>query len=139
MNIKPLSPNFIIPQKSSEKAGAFDLFMPESGQISGNPTIIPLGFATAIPENHIGLMFPRSGCGTKFGVELTNTCGIIDSDYRGEWKASLKTKDSKIFTWSRGDRVLQFLIVPVADIILNVTDTLDDTRRGAGGFGSTGK
>ena len=138
MRIKKIHPNFVMPVKSTERAGAFDIYMPEFGYASGRVTKVPLGFAAEIPENHVALIFPRSGCGSKYGVELNNTCGVIDSDYRGEWIANIRTKDGHYFEWAAKDRVLQFLIVPVADVTLELVDQLDITQRGMGGFGSTG-
>jgi dUTP pyrophosphatase len=64
---------------------------------------------------------------------------VIDSDYRGEWKAALRTKSGIPFGWEAGDRILQFMIVPIADVSLELVDSLDETDRGAGGFGSSGK
>lgn len=140
MRIKSLHPNFIKPIKSTKGAGAFDIYMPELGNIEGpNPSKVNLGFAAEVPEGHVALIFPRSGTGSKHGVELNNTCGIIDSDYRGSWIANIRTKSGNYFGWEAGDRVLQFLIVPVANVELELSDELDDTERGSGGFGSSGK
>ena len=140
MRIKQIHPNFKMPIKSTQGAGAFDIFMPESGSVFGdNPTPVPLGFAAKVPDGHVALIFPRSGVGTKHGLELNNTCGIIDSDYLGEWKAFLRTKSGKHFSWNTDDRVLQFLIVPVAEVSLEISDDLGESERGTGGFGSTGK
>ena len=140
MRIKSLHPNFIMPAKSTIGAGAYDIFMPTDGLASGdNPTFVPLGFAAEVPENHVALLLPRSGCGSKFGVELNNTCGVIDADYRGEWVAAIHTKSGDLFKWHQGDRILQFLIVPVANVELRLVQKLDDTARGNGGFGSSGK
>lgn len=140
MRIKKLHHNFILPIKSTERAGAFDVYMPEPGSVSGHsPGLVGLGFATEVPVGHVALILPRSSAGSKYGVELNNTCGVIDSDYRGEWKASIKTKSGAHFSWESGDRLLQFLIIPVADIQLELVDELDTTERGTGGFGSTGK
>lgn len=139
MRIKSLHPNFKLPIKSTEGAGAFDIFMPEAGSVSGEyPTVVPLGFAAEVPEGHVALLLPRSGVGAKFGVELNNTCGVIDSDYRDEWKAFIRTKNGEHFSWNSGDRVLQFLIVPVANVSLELAEELNITDR-KGGFGSTGK
>ena len=139
MQIKAIHHNFVMPIKGTEKAGAFDIYMPEPGAVSNNGTkMVNLGFAAAVPEGHVALLLPRSGVGSKYGVELNNTCGVIDSDYRGEWKASVKTKGG-LFRWDTEDRVLQFLIVPVADVQLELVDELGETKRSDGGFGSTGK
>ena len=140
MRLKPMHHNFIMPIKSTTGAGAFDIHMTVSGNISGQfPNMIGLGFAAEVPAGHVALILPRSGTGAKYGVELNNTCGVIDSDYRGEWKAALRTKNGIMFNWEAGERVLQFLIVPVADVELELSTELDDTERGSGGFGSSGK
>ena len=140
MRIKQIHPKFKLPIKSTQGAGAFDIYMPESGSVLGNvPTPVPLGFAAKVPDGHVALIFPRSGVGTRDGLELNNTCGIIDSDYLGEWKAFLRTKSGKHFSWNADDRVLQFLIVPVSNETLELTDDLGESSRGSGGFGSTGK
>ena len=140
MRIKQIHLNFKMPIKSTQGAGAFDIFMPESGSVfRDNPTPVPLGFAAKVPDGHVALIFPRSGVGTKHGLELNNTCGIIDSDYLGEWKAFLRTKSGKHFSWNADDRVLQFLIVPVSNEVLELAEDLGESSRGSGGFGSTGK
>jgi len=139
MDIQSLHQAFIMPTKASDKAGAFDIFMPEAGVATGLSQLVGLGFAAAVPDGHVALLLPRSSAGAKHGVELNNTCGVIDSDYRGEWKAAIRTKNKVPFSWAAGDRVLQFLVVPIANISLNQVDSLDETARGEGGFGSTGK
>lgn len=140
MRIKQIHSKFKLPIKSTQGAGAFDIYMPESGSVFGNvPTPVPLGFAAKVPDGHVALIFPRSGVGTRDGLELNNTCGIIDSDYLGEWKAFLRTKSGEHFSWNADDRVLQFLIVPVSNETLELTDDLGESSRGSGGFGSTGK
>lgn len=140
MRIKPLHPNFVMPVKSTDGAGAFDIYMPEAGAVSGHlGKKIPLGFAAEVPAGHVALILPRSGVGAKHGLELNNTCGVIDSDYRGEWIASLKTKSGTTFRWETEERLLQFLVVPVANLTLELADELTNTDRGSGGFGHTGK
>lgn len=139
MLIKPLHPNFSMPTKGTQLAGAFDIYMPEDGAIAWDESEkVGLGFAAEVPEGHVALILPRSGEGSKFGLELNNTCGVIDSDYRGEWIATLRTKNGEKYEWKQGQRCLQFLIVPVADVTLELTDELSSTKRGVGGFGSTG-
>lgn len=139
MQIQSLHPAFIMPTKASEKAGAYDIYMPEAGTADGTSRMFGLGFATAIPDGYVALLLPRSSMGAKHGLELNNTCGVIDSDYRGEWKAALRTKSGLPISWESGDRVLQFLIVPVATVRLELVESLDETKRGSGGFGSTGQ
>ena len=140
MLIKAQHPNFIMPTKGTQLAGAFDIYMPMDGYISaGLKTKVPLGFAAKVPDGHVALILPRSGEGAKHCLELNNTCGVIDADYTGEWFATLRTKDGKDYSWQMGDRCLQFLVVPVADVTLQLVDALPTTQRGDGGFGSTGK
>lgn len=136
MRIKSLHNNFIMPTKGTDGAGAFDIYMPEAGETG---ELVGLGFSAEVPKNHVALILPRSSAGVKQGIELRNTCGVIDSDYRGEWKAAVQTKSGDLFCWNAGDRLLQFLIVPVADVQLELVDELDETARGSGGFGSSGK
>ena len=139
MNIQSLHQAFIMPTKATDKAGAFDIYMPKPGTAVSSTQMFGLGFAAAVPSGHIGLLLPRSSTGAKHGVELNNTCGVIDSDYRGEWKAALRTKSGIPFSWKAGERILQFMIIPVADVDLQLVESLDETDRGTGGFGSTGK
>ena len=128
-----------MPTKGSDQAGAYDIYMPQPGTATGATQFIGLGFATEVPSGHVALLLPRSSSGAKFGLELNNTCGVIDSDYRGEWKAAIKTKNGLPYPWLAGDRVLQFLIVPVANVTLELVESVEETDRGAGGFGSSGK
>lgn len=140
MFIQALHKNFIMPTKATEGSAAYDIYMPEDGIILPNSqraSVINLGFAMAIPKGFCGLLLPRSSTGAKSGLALNNTVGVIDSDYRGEWQAYLRVHNAEPFRWKRGDRVLQLLIVPIADFELIQTESLDITDRVAG-FGSTG-
>jgi dUTP pyrophosphatase len=145
MQIKPLVSNFISPTYGTAGSAAFDIYLQEDTELKiGINNKIHLGFATAIPEGFVGLLLPRSGIGCK-GIGLRNTVGVIDSDYRGEWIANItideqdtNSKD-QILKYSRGDRLLQCLIVPIKQVQLEIVDELQATQRGAGGFGSTGK
>lgn len=138
MRIQATHHNFQMPTKGTEKAGAFDVYMPESGVLTGDAQLIDLGFAAEVPDGHVALLLPRSSTGAKYGVELNNTCGVIDSDYRGNWKAAPKTKNGAPYPFNAGDRLIQFIIVPIANVTLEQVDSLTETSRGTGGFGSTG-
>lgn len=127
-----------MPTKGTPESGAFDIYMPEGGTADGTSQMVGLGFAAAVPEGHVALLLPRSSVGAKYSLELNNTCGVIDSDYRGEWKAALRTKSGLKFGWIPGERLLQFLIVPVVSVTLERVRSLDETNRGSGGFGSSG-
>ena len=138
MRIQSLHTSFIMPTKGTDQAGAFDIYMPEAGNYLGTPLLAGLGFAAEVPTGHVALLLPRSSTGAKFGLELNNTCGVIDADYRGEWKASLKTKNGHPYSWNAGDRLIQFLVVPVANVKLRLFESVGHTLRGDGGFGSSG-
>lgn len=140
MNIKPLHANFRMPVKATERSGAHDLFMPEDGMTFGAQSPkVSLGFAAEVPPGHAALLLPRSGVGANFGLELNNTCGVIDEDYRGEWMVALRTKDGEAYRWKAGDRLIQVLIVPVAQVTFNLVEELTTTERGTGGFGHSGQ
>ena len=139
MNIQPLRPGFKVPTRGTERAGGYDIYMPEPGVLERDVKgqMVPLGFAAEVPVGHVALLLPRSGAGAKLGVSLNNTVGVIDADYRGEWMACLRLKNHQPLTWEAGERLLQFVLVPVTTPELQVVDSLEDTVRGEGGFGST--
>ena len=139
MLIKAIHPDFIMPTKSSELAGGWDLYMPEGGSIrSRSTTKVHLGFSAAVPEGYVALLLPRSGKGS-MGLELVNTSGVIDADYRGEWIANLTIKPGyPVMNFSPGDRLIQAVIVPVYQGSLTLVPELPTTARGDGGFGSSG-
>lgn len=141
MKIQLLRAGIVAPTRGTKHSGGFDIYMPEAGIIQlGMPVKIGLGFATAVPEYHVALLLPRSGVGSKHGLEVNNTCGVIDADYRGEWFATLNQKPGHApLRWNRDDRLLQFIIVPVWIPKLEIVESLEETSRGTGGLGSTGK
>jgi dUTP pyrophosphatase len=140
MKIQLLRPNVKLPVRGTEHSGGFDIYMPSSGSaIYGEPLKIALGFKTEIPVGYVALILPRSGAGFKNGVELNNTCGVIDADYRGEWFAMINQKaGNTMLAWQEGERILQFILVPVLTPELEVVDQVNETCRGTGGLGSTG-
>jgi dUTP pyrophosphatase len=99
---------------------------------------IPTGLCFAIPPGHAGLVLSRSGLAAKHQVAITNAPGLVDPDYRGEVFLLLENRGSEPFSYRRGDRLGQLLIVPAPPVALRVVADLDDTERGEGGFGSTG-
>lgn len=138
MKFKKIHPNFALPLRGSSEAGGLDIYMPYSGTITQEPQMFPLGFAAAVPKGHVALILPRSGVGAKKGLELNNTVGVIDSDYRGEWLACMRVKPGhKHLRFEETEKLLQIVVVPVADITPELVDDLDSTERGEGGFGST--
>lgn len=101
--------------------------------------VVSLGIATEIPEGFFAAVVPRSSLGFKKHVRLSNSVGIIDSGYRGEWKASLYN-DSDISQYIQdGEKICQFALIPIVNEVLYEVDELSDSERGSGGFGSTGK
>ncbi len=105
----------------------------------GEIQFIPTGIAVSLPNADLGaFIFARSGLACKFGIALANSVGVIDSDYRGEIKCALINLGKSDFTVNNGDRVAQMVFMPVTQVSLHETDNLDETERGAGGFGSTG-
>lgn len=100
---------------------------------------IPLGFAVAIPEGYEGQVRPRSGLSTRFGVTVPNAPGTVDSDYRGEMFVALINLGTEPHSVHHADRIAQLVVAPVTRVSLEPVETLDDTARGAGGFGSTGR
>jgi dUTP pyrophosphatase len=101
--------------------------------------IVPCGFKMALPTGYEAQVRPRSGLAAKHGVTVLNTPGTIDADYRGEIKVILINLGSEPFEIRRGDRIAQMVVAPVSAVSFSERETLDDTERGAGGFGSTGR
>ena len=104
----------------------------------GARAAIPTGLALALPEGFEGQVRPRSGFALRDGVTALNSPGTVDSDYRGEVKVILVNHGDRAVTIARGDRIAQLIIAPVTRAEWSEVETLDDTGRGAGGFGSTG-
>lgn len=101
---------------------------------------LPTGIAIALPSaDYVALVFARSGLGIKHGVVPGNCVGVIDSDYRGEIMVGLYNSGESEYTVQPGDRIAQLMVTPVVQASVELVDELDETERGAGGFGSTGK
>jgi len=128
---------------ASPGAAAMDLCacMDEAVTIApGEIVSLPTGVAIALPSaEYTALVFARSGLGIKHGIALANGVGVIDSDYRGEIRVGLVNQSRQSYTVQPGDRIAQLAVVPVVQAALEVADTLEDTDRGDGGFGSTGR
>lgn len=105
----------------------------------GEKTMVPTGLSVAIPQGYEIQMRPRSGLAAKHGITCLNSPGTIDSDYRGELKVILINHGQEAFTIARGERIGQMLLAPVTRLVWEQVDSLDETDRGAGGFGSTGR
>lgn len=104
----------------------------------GERAAVPTGIAVAIPEGYAGLVLPRSGHARRHGIGVVNGPGLIDSGYRGEISVLLINHGDQEVKFGRGDRIAQLAIVPVPAVEWVEVEDLDETDRGAGGFGSTG-
>lgn len=132
-----------LPRYQTEDAAAMDIaaFLPEEGEVTIQPgewKLIPTGLCMAIPKHYGGFLLARSGLAAKYGIGLTNSVGLIDSDYRGEMQVNLINHGKEPFVVHDGDRIAQFLLMGTPRVELFLCDTLGDTARGTGGFGSTG-
>lgn len=159
-------PEFKMPARASGQAAGVDLFAQEDMVITDTTQLFELGFKAAVPEGYVGVIFPRSGLGAKFNCQLSNTLGVIDSDYRGQWMAALHlggngTKrgtlefalnllhrlgrtlgydvpgTDRALLINKGEAYAQVLFFEVPLMEIAQVDSLDDTERGEGGFGST--
>ncbi len=107
--------------------------------VPGARAMVPTGLSIAIPEGYEIQVRPRSGLAAKHGLTCLNTPGTVDSDYRGEIKVILINLGSEAFTIQRGERIAQLVLAPVTRLAWAQVKQLDETARGAGGFGSTGR
>lgn len=135
-----LDPGALLPTRAHDGDAGLDLYAAEDARIApGERLSVGTGLAVAIPAGHAGLVVPRSGLALRHGIALVNAPGVIDSGYRGELRVLLLNTDSSAeFKLSAGDRVAQLLLVPVATPPPAEADSLDETARGTGGFGSSG-
>ena len=131
------------PFYASAGAAAMDLCACVDEPVTVEPRAlvsIPTGIAIALPSaEYVALVFARSGLGIRHGITLSNGVGVIDSDYRGEIRVGLPNLSDKAYTVAPGDRIAQLAVMPVVQARLEVCGSLDETERGQGGFGSTGK
>ena len=146
LKIKAVSPKIgaeiTFPYYASAGAAAMDLHacIDEAVTLApGGRAFLPTGIAIALPSaEYVALVFARSGLGIKHGVTLSNGVGVIDSYYRGELRVGLTNLSDTPYTVQPGDRIAQLAVMPVVQARLSPVQDLDQTDRGAGGFGSTG-
>ena len=141
VEIKRLPNNDDLPLPAYETAGAagMDLRAAEAMTLKpGARHLVPTGLSIALPPGFEAQVRPRSGLAVKHGVTVLNSPGTIDCDYRGEIKVPLINHGQADFVIARGDRIAQMVIAPVTRINWSEVDTLDETARGTGGFGSSG-
>lgn len=143
VKFKKLQSSVKLPVKGSSHAACFDVYAHSITYDDKHPRkrTVGLGFATEIPEGYCGVIVPRSNL-TKFYWIMNNSIGIIDSDYRGEWKAIFTNITDNAwlypFPYEQGERIGQIYFRKVEDVIFEEVDDLDESDRGSGGFGSTG-
>ncbi len=142
VKVKKLDKNAVIPTYGSLSAAGADLYACNTEEITINPgetVMIHTGIALEIPEGFAGLVYARSGIASKRGLAPANKVGVIDSDYRGEIMVALHNHSLETQTVAVGERIAQIVITPYLTANFVLSDTLEDTARGEGGFGSTGK
>jgi dUTP pyrophosphatase len=139
----PHGEGLALPRYETEGAAGMDLIaaVPEAEPLvlaPGARALVPTGLAIALPSGFEAQIRPRSGLAAKNGITCLNSPGTIDCDYRGEVKVILINHGPEAFTVTRGTRIAQMVIAPVTRAVLSEVASLDETERGAGGFGSTG-
>jgi dUTP pyrophosphatase len=142
IRVKRLRPNAELPRYQTAGAAGMDLHAALEAPITlapGARVLVPTGLAFAIPNGWEGQVRPRSGLAAKHGVTVINAPGTIDSDYRGEVGVVLVNHGQQPFVITQGERIAQIVFAPYAQATLDEVDALDETARGAGGYGSTGR
>lgn len=142
MKVKKMNENAILPTYGSLGAAGADLYACEDSPIviqPGETRLIHTGIALQIPVGHVGLIYARSGLATKRGLAPANKVGVIDSDYRGEILVALYNQSPVAQSIEHGERIAQIVFTPHDTAEFTQVKELDDTARGNGGFGSTGK
>lgn len=144
VNIKKIDSAAIIPTRGSEEAAGYDLYsyIPDNIPVTilpGETKKIQTGVAMEIPKGYAGLIYARSGLACKQGLAPANKVGVVDSDYRGEIIVALHNHSSELRIVENGERIAQLVIAPFLSVEFSEVDELDNTSRGSGGFGSTGR
>ena len=142
VRIKLLNENAKVPTYGTNYAAGADIYacINETQTINpGETKLINTGFSVEIPEGYAGLIYARSGISIKRGLAPANKVGVVDSDYRGEIMVALYNQSSEIREIEPGERIAQLIVTPYLKVDFIESDELDDTSRGSGAFGSTGK
>lgn len=141
VNIKKLDERAVIPTYGTEYSAGADLYAILDGDLTIKPNqteFIKTGLAMEIPYGYVGLIYARSGLACKKGLAPANKVGVIDTDYRGEIMVALHNHSDKEITITNKERIAQLVLAPYLKADFNQVESLEDTVRGAGGFGSTG-
>ena len=142
LRIRRISPHAHLPRYQSDHAAGLDLHAAIENAITlqpGDIRLIACGFVMAVPAGYEAQVRPRSGLAARHGISMPNAPGTIDADYRGEVQVPLINLGREKFVIEPGMRIAQMIIAPVARCEVEEVEALDDTPRGAGGFGSTGR
>ncbi|MBR2615624.1 MAG: dUTP diphosphatase [Clostridia bacterium] len=142
IKVKKLCPDAILPTYGSPFSAGADLYAAGGETVTVHPretVLVHTGIAMEIPEGYGGFLYARSGLATKKGLAPANKVGVIDADYRGEIMVALFNQSSEVRTVEPGERIAQLVIAPFLKGEFEECDALEDTLRGSGGFGSTGK
>lgn len=142
LQIKRLSPTARLPERATGDSVGYDLFADLSEPVTvgpGETVLTGTGIAAALQPGTVGLIFARSGLGVRHGIIPANAVGVIDPDYRGEWKVGLYNHSRQPYTIRPGDRIAQLVIVPVLLPQWEEADSLPPSARDSGGWGSTGR
>lgn len=143
IHVQKLYPDAIIPTRATDGSAGFDLhaYLGDGGidVHPGRQIVIPTGVAIAIPPGYVGFVCPRSGLSSKMAVTVHNGPGVIDPDYRGPLGVVLHNTGTEVFSAESRDRIAQLVVVPALYVSMNQVDSLEDTVRGRGGFGSSGR
>jgi len=141
LRVKKLREHAVLPQYGSAYAAGADLSACMDGPVEilpGETKLVPTGLAMEVPEGYAGLIYARSGLASKRGLAPANKVGVIDADYRGEVMVALHNHSTITQKVEPGERVAQLVIAPFLAVQFEEAEALDNTVRGAGGFGSTG-
>lgn len=142
LRVKRVSPTAVLPKQQTAGAAGIDLCADLSEDVVINPhetVMISSGLAFEIPAGYFGAIYARSGLSTKRGLRPANCVGVIDSDYRGPVGLPLHNDTDEVRVVQPGDRVAQMVIQEAFGVILEEVEELSETKRGSGGFGSTGR
>ena len=141
ISMKKLHIDAITPTRGSDQAAGYDLYarLDYPVEVAPHKTVkVGTGLSFALPNGTFGAVFARSGLATKQGLRPANAVGVCDSDYRGEYIVALHNDSDETRVVNPGDRIAQLVVMPYIPVAFNEVDELDETSRGAGGFGSTG-
>lgn len=140
--MRRIRPQAVLPIRATAGSAGLDLHACIDEPLTLEPgcrAMIPTGLAAAIPQGVAGMIYARSSLGTKHGIALSNGVGVVDSDYRGEICVGLCNFSTEPYTIQPGERVAQLVLQPILSLPVQEVETLDETSRGEGGFGSTGR